>query len=153
VPVALWSNKVLEDARRDLADKLLAMKPDAVVLSSQERLGTEFGKHRFPTSVTLTTVADFVMSDSWYVFYLLQLDPQFLTEDVATWPSLVAYQSSLINLRALNVVNDCAERGVKLSSDFLSSAKGEEQYQNVRQVVQQDRKRQQNIRRSNHPTK
>lgn len=154
VPVALWSNKVSEDARRDLADKLLAMKPDAALLSPQQRFGTGFGKPRFPTSITLTTtLADLVTPDSWYVFHLLQLDPQFLTEDVATWPSSVAYQSSLINLRALNVVNDCAERGVKLSSDFLSSAKGEEHYQNVLQVVEQDRKRQQNIRRSNHPAK
>jgi len=39
------------------------------------------------------------------------------------------YQSSLINLQALNVINDCAEAGLKLSSDFLSSAKREEHYQ------------------------
>lgn len=154
VPVALWSNKVSEDARRDLADKLLAIKPDAVLLSPQQRFGTGFGKPRFPTSITLTTtLADLVTTDSWYVFHLLQLDPQFLTEDVAAWPSSATYQSSLINLRTLNLVNDCAERGVKLSSDFLSSAKGEEHYQNVLQVVEQDRKRQQNLRRSNRPAK
>jgi len=154
VPVALWSKKVSGDARRDLADKLLAIKPDAVLLSPQQRFGLGFGKPRFPTSITLTTtLADLITPDSWYVFHLLQLDPQFLMEDVAAWSNSVAYQSSLINLRALNVVNDCAERGVKLSSDFLSSAKDEEHYQNVLQVVEQDRKRQQNLRRSNCPAK
>lgn len=154
VPLALWSNHVSEDARRDLANKLLAIKPDAVLLSPQQRFGTGFGKPTFPKSITLTTtLADLVTTDSWYVFHLLQLDPQFLTEDVTAWPSSATYQSSLINLRALNVVNDCAERGVKLSSDFLSSAKGEEHYQNVLQVVEQDRKRQHNLRRSNRPAK
>lgn len=154
VPVALWSNKVSENARRDLAAKLLAIKPDAVLLSPQQRFGTGFGKPRFPTSITsTTTLADLVTTDSWYIFHLLQLDPEFLTEDVAAWPSSASYQSSLINLRALNVVNDCAERGVKLSSDFLSSAKGEEHYQNVLQVVEQDRKRQPNLRRSKRPAK
>ena len=35
-----------------------------------------------------------------------------------------------------------AERGVKLSSDFLASPKGKGHYQNVLQVVEQDRHRQ-----------
>ena len=35
---------------------------------------------------------------------------------------------------------NCAERSVKLSSDFLSTAKSEEHHQNVLQVVEQDRK-------------
>ena len=154
VPVALWSNKVPNDARRDLAEKLLAVKPDTVLLSPQQRFGTGFGKPKFPTSITLTTtLADLVTRDSWYIFHLLQLDPLFLTEDVATWSTSVAYQTSLVKLRALNVVNDCAERGVKLSSDFLSSAKGEEHYQNVLQVVEQDRKRLVNLRRYNRPAK
>jgi hypothetical protein len=57
------------------------------------------------------------------------------------------YQASKANVLAINVVNDCAERGVKLSSDFLSSAKNEEHYQNVLQVVEHDRKRQPNLRK------
>ena len=154
VPVGLRSNKVSKDARRDFADKLLVIEPDAVPLSPQQRFGIGFGKPRFPTSITLTTtLADLVTTDSWYVFHLLQLDLQFLTEDVAAWPSCATYQLSLINLRAWNVVNDCTESGVKLSSDFLNSAKGEEHYQNVLQVVEQDCKRQQNFRRGYCPTK
>ena len=29
-------------------------------------------------------------------------------------------QKSEVNVRAMNVVNDCAERGVKLTSDFVA---------------------------------
>ena len=35
------------------------------------------------------------------------------------------YQSSLRNILAVNVMNDSAERGVKLSSDFLAAAHSE----------------------------
>jgi hypothetical protein len=50
-------------------------------------------------------------------------------------------------LEAINVINDSAERYVKLSTDFLSSARGEEHYQNVLQVVEGDRKEQPNLRK------
>ena len=39
------------------------------------------------------------------------------------------------NVNAINVVNDSAERAVKLGSDFLSSARKEDNFQNVVQVV------------------
>ena len=50
----------------------------------------------------------------------------------ADCPKIAGYQVSSVNLKALNVTNDCAERGVKLSYDFSSSAKSEEHYQNSR---------------------
>lgn len=56
-----------------------------------------------------------------------------------------SYTSSLANVKALNATNDCAERGVKLSSDFLASAKGERHYQNIMQVVETDRKKLPNV--------
>jgi len=153
VPLALWSNKVPAEARRALANGLLAIKPDDNLSTPQNRFGTGFGKPRFPETITLsTTLADLVGklgTDSWFTFHILQLDPQFMVEDVADWSNSASYQSSLRNLQAINVVNDCAERGVKLSSDFLSTAKKEEHYQNVLQVVEQDRKRQSNLRQSN----
>jgi len=69
--------------------------------------------------------------DSWFIFHALQLDCKVIIHDVAN--------ASHDNLSTLNVVNDFAERGVKLSLDFLANSNGEEQYQNVLQVVQQDR--------------
>ena len=50
-------------------------------------------------------------------------------------------------ISAINVVNDAAERAVKLSSDFLSAARSESHYQNVLQVVEQDRKARPNLRK------
>ena len=78
---------------------------------------------------------------------ILQIDDQFLTEDVDTWSQSRVYQSSLRNILAVDVVNNSAERGIKLSSDFLAAAHSEKHYQNVLQVVKQDRKKTQNLGR------
>ena len=55
--------------------------------------------------------------------------------------------SSLRNILAVNVVKDSAERGVKLSSDFLAAAHSEKHYHNVLQVVEQDKKKTPNLKR------
>jgi hypothetical protein len=148
VPLALFSQLVPAAERRALADRLLAIKPLTASLKPVQRYGTGFGKPAFPPEVTeSTTLADLVGPDSWYTIHILQVDTSFFSEDTDLWPDDPAYQASKANVLAINVVNDCAERGVKLSSDFLSAAKSEEHYQNVLQVVEQDRKKQPNLRK------
>jgi hypothetical protein len=148
VPLALFSSKVPPEQRRALADKLLAIKPTTERVAPLNRFGTGFGKPVFPSTVTpSTTLADLAGPDSWFTFHILELNPEFLNEDVSDWPQHAAYQASAVNLQAVNVINDGAERGVKLSSDFLSSVKSEEHYQNVLQVVEQDRKQTPNLRK------
>ena len=113
------------------------------------RYGTGFGKPRFPENVTqTTTLADLAGKDSWFAVNILQIDGQFLTDNVDTWSQSQAYQSSLRNVLVVNVVNDSAERRVKLSSDFLTTAHSEKDYQNVLQVVEQERKVMPNLRRT-----
>ena len=111
------------------------------------RYGTGFGKPFFASEVTeSTTLADLVGPDSWYTLHVLQIDTSFLSKAVESWPIDPAFQESKDKALTLNVINDCAERGVKISSDFLSAARSEEHYQNVLQVVEQDRKRQPDLR-------
>ena len=66
------------------------------------RFCTGFGKHVYPDirsfDLSSTDLAEFVGPDSWMFFALLQIDTEFLQ---------------------LPVVNDAAERGVKLAADFL----------------------------------
>ena len=76
------------------------------------------------------------------MFEILQVDTRFLNEDVSDWSNRNDYQAAMTNIEALNVINDCAERGVKLSSDFLSAPKIKEHYQDLLQVVIQYRQRQ-----------
>ncbi len=71
----------------------------------------------------------------------------FLTKDVSEWSNSSSYDEARAHFSALNVINDIAERGVKLSSDFLAAAKSEGHYQYVLQVVEKDRKRKPNLRK------
>jgi len=41
---------------------------------------------------------------------------------VAEWQTNEAYLASVQNVKAVNVVNDAAERKVKLATDFVDSA-------------------------------
>ena len=47
----------------------------------------------------------------------------------------------------INVVNDFAERAMKLTSDFSKAARGEDHFQNVLQAVCADRQAKPNLRR------
>lgn len=81
------------------------------------------------------------------MLHVLQVDVSFFSEDVESWPGDRAYQASKANVLAINVVNDCAERAVKLSTGYLSSTRNEEHYQNVLQVVEHDRREKPNLRK------
>lgn len=148
IPLALFSSNTPAHECRLLADQLLQKRPDTPRQLPQNRFGTGFGKPRFPTEVNLgSKLADFVTEDSWFFFHVLKLEAGFLSLDVSEWPESEFYKNALINVGAINVVNDSAERGVKLSSDFLAAAHGEEHYQNVLQVVEENRKMRPNLRK------
>ena len=86
-----------------------------------------FGKPNVPTDITLTkTLANFINEDSWFTLHIMQLNTDFRTEDVHDWSNSPAYQDSSDNVRAINVINDCAEHGVKLSSEFSDASRSEE---------------------------
>ena len=146
VPLALFSENVPEQVRRELAEKLLDVQPDTLPHFPQHRFGTEFGKPQFPQIDQTTTLAGLAGPDSWFLFNQLRLDAAFLQLAVADWASSAAYQQCVRHIKAINVTNDCAERGVKLSADYLASARSEQHLQNVLQVVEGDRKRAPNLR-------
>ena len=57
------------------------------------------------------------------------------------------FLNSKLKVDKLNVVNDCAERAVKMTNYFVGSSKEEDHFQNVLQVVKSDRKKKPNLRR------
>ena len=150
VPLALFSDLTPSDERHNLAERLLAVKSEHGDMQDipRCRFGTGFGKPHFPSNITQSTMlADFVAHDSWFIFNLLCLDTDFLIKEVSEWENLSSYLSSKMKINAVNVINDCAERGVKLSADFTCAAKSEEHFQNVLQVVERDRKERPNLRK------
>ena len=81
-------------------------------------------------------ISEFVGQDSWMFFHILKLETSFLTVPVKDWEMNPAYKDAKEVVSNLCVVNDAAERGVKLCYDFLSSSKKEANLQNVLQVVE-----------------
>jgi hypothetical protein len=140
VPLALFSDVVPEEERQSIAN---AMKAIANIGHHTNRMGTGFGKPVFPKIKSLdlscAKLSDFIGADSWLFFELLKINTEFLHQPLSSWDRLESYCNGLSSVRVLKVVNDAAERGVKLASDFLPKAKVEEKYQNVLQVVENDR--------------
>ena len=94
------------------------------------RFGTGYRKPKFHKEITETTkLSDLVNEDSWYTIKLLQLNMDFLPEDIVSWKENDNFKSAKQIVKHLNFVNDSAERGVKLSTDYVSAARGEEHFQ------------------------
>ncbi|CAK6965885.1 uncharacterized protein LOC117544294 [Scomber scombrus] len=144
LPLALFSSKVPIDDKRALASAILEHKPaDLPMHVPQQR----FGKPKFPALLPTTSLPDLANTDCWFGMHQLNIDPAFLSLDVKEWATNAAFKKSEINVHAVNVVNDCAERGVKLTSDFVAVARKEQHLQNVLQAVEHDRSQQPNLRR------
>jgi hypothetical protein len=73
--------------------------------------------------------------------FRLQINSSFLHLPVAEWNTNDAYLFSAKNVEAINVVNDAAERGVKLATDFVDTAQSDKHFQNILQVVEMDCKK------------
>lgn len=71
-------------------------------------------------------------------FTILGLPDSFLSNDPETWSADKNYKSAEKIVQSITVVNDAAERGVKLIQDFNTIlTKNEEQKQFLLQVVQE----------------
>ena len=62
-----------------------------------------------------------------------------MIKPIKDWPLDDGYCKAKQIINILSVVNDGAERGVKLAYEFLDSSKKEENLQNVLQTVENDR--------------
>ena len=89
------------------------------------------GKPSFANVTQETMLTDLVNESSWFTVNLLRLTMTFFAKDVDSWENNDHFKASKLILDGLNVVNDPAERAVKLTTDFVSSARGEDHFQNL----------------------
>ena len=83
---------------------------------------------------------DLVNEDSWFFFTALKINPSFLSYPSFIWSTFPEFEEAKATIQSLPVINDSAERGVKLASDFLHNARKEANLQNLLQVVEKNRK-------------
>lgn len=70
-------------------------------------------------------------------FHRFRISPDFLLKDPSLWENTKEYKDAKTNLATLKVVNDTAERGLKLMEEFNDKfTKQEDQKQFVLQVIQ-----------------
>ena len=66
-------------------------------------------------------LSDFVTERSHNLFAAVRIDTDFLKDDPDTWHDNSAYCNAKGIVSGLCVVNDCAERAVKLATDYNMS--------------------------------
>ena len=83
----------------------------------------------------------FMGPETWYIFDALNLDNNWLYDSPGSWSCNECFKKGRKFVANIKVVNDAAERGVKLNSDYAAIlTENEEQRASLLQVVEKHRK-------------
>ena len=151
LPLSLFSKNVSEDTKAKIARKILSSGPEAKSM----RTGASHGKPVFPTMPERVNedLVQFVGPSSIKFFNIMRLDPWFLLLPVEIWELDSSFNEAKLTVSNLMVVNDAAERGIKLSHDYIKSSKQEGILQNIPQGVENVRARVPDMRQREEQTK
>ncbi|XP_073972974.1 uncharacterized protein [Rhodnius prolixus] len=118
-----------------------------IVEAVKTREGTDSKARRFIIdkknldSILQKNISDFVSKKSMKLFELFDLPYDFLDKNIDLWSTDDSYNENKEFFAQLKVVNDVAERGVALVSEYNQClTKNEEQFQFLLQVVKEHRK-------------
>ena len=139
VMFSMFSKKVPDDTKARMAAKLLSLeKPEA-------RLGLP----EYPTVTAGSELWDFVQPYSWDFFTILRIEADWLTWPLDKWEESEDYRKARQFVTTVKVVNDAAERGIKLASDYVQSlTKDSEVRQKIFQAVEWHRRKKANTKKS-----
>ena len=137
LPLSLFTNSVSEDTKVKIAKKVLSSGPE----DKSMRTGASHGKPVFPTIPERVNedLVQFVLASSIKFFNIMRLYQGFLSLPVEIWELDSCFNEAKLTVSNLMVVNDAAERGVKLCHDYIKSSKQEGVLQNILQVVENAR--------------
>ena len=139
LPLSLFSNSASEYTKAKIAKKTLSSGPEAKSM----RTGASHGKPVFPTMPERVNedLVQFVLPSIIKFFNIMRLDLGFLLLPVEIWELDSSFNEAKLTVSNLMVVNDAAERGVKLCHDYIKSSKQEGILKNILQVVENVRAR------------
>ena len=129
---SLASEKLEDDDKSRIAAKLVSLpKPKEM----------HKGLPTFPKLTDKTELWDLVTSDSWELFDILKLSPDWLALPPTEWDTSPDYIEFRNFVRTVKVTNDCAERAVKLATDYSKSlTKDSQERSKIYQVVEAERR-------------
>ena len=91
-------------------------------------------------SLLTSDLSDFVSEHSLFLLKNFNLPYDFLNTDVSLWPINESYQKAILFLSKVRVINDTAERGVSLITEYNQTlTKNEKDFQYLLQVVKRHR--------------
>ena len=124
----MFTDLLSESEKQEAADKLLQCDPNLTD-----------GKPEFPqlSSTDELNLATFINQKSWLLFsFFERLCSSWLATSVELWANDEGYKTMKLVVQSLNIVNDTAERCIKLTQDFSAKfSKNEEEKQDILQCV------------------
>jgi hypothetical protein len=100
----------------------------------------KLGLPHFPHFAATTKLSSLIGKQSWLLFQVLGISSDWLQLSPSLWQSDDAYQKIAMVARNFKVVNDLAERAVKLITTFSTTIiKDETQKQCLLQIVEYHR--------------
>ncbi|KAE9528726.1 hypothetical protein AGLY_012301 [Aphis glycines] len=129
-----YHDKLGEVAIKKFLNHLWYLNEECVVFSKfDDRIDNKTKQH---------LPCDLLTNKSWKIFERFKIRDDFLRADPKIWKDLEEYKEAKQIISSLKIVNDAAERGVKLMEEFnIKFTKSEDQKQFTLQVVQEYRKR------------
>ena len=144
VPLVLFSPMIEEEEKESMRHRLLQFESAEVT----ERIGLLHGKPDLkPVPPPNTKIIDLIGPASIRFFSILNVSHSFLHTPASKWTCDKSFQAMKQIVDNLQVVNEAAERGVKLCHDFIGVTKDENRFQKILQVVETVRKHVPNQRR------
>ena len=132
IGLAFFSDCILESEKEAMVDALKKPKLQEDVRRVDPKLVVSF---------QTKALSDFVTENSLHLFTALRIDPACLRGSPSTWCDCPGYVNAKRKIMGLKVINDCAERAVKLATDFNNALTHDEtQRQLVFQIVEYHRK-------------
>jgi hypothetical protein len=112
---ALADERIPEREREALAKFVLEIPRPAQFTS---------GKPQFPVIHEENLSLDlFVGEQSWLIFDILDIDTDWMVNDAGSWPESNGFKKFANYVNNVRVVNDLAERGIKLITDYIDKSK------------------------------
>jgi predicted DNA-binding transcriptional regulator AlpA len=139
VVLAIFDHDLPSALRLDMVSRLLCISRPTRYISQKPKF-PKFDQLLIDFPRKLIT---FLGPRSWLLFDLLNLKEEQLdwmhSTSVDSWEKMTGYKTTEKIVRSLEVVNDCAERGIKLVSDFKDVCKDVKEQEALFQVIENHR--------------
>lgn len=136
---AFFDEAVSIDTKRKMVKALNNEKSTSEMLSTTQRI---IISPKNANELLEKEIEDFVCVKTNNLFKRFAINTDFLKLDPSTWRSNEDFQKSIVLLKKIPVINDVAERGVKLIEEYNDKiTKDESQKQYLLQVVSDYRKK------------